>query len=79
MLTWHHSRWAEVMAFLIEQNSCGYFRWHDSGDLQGQQHLDQIIEVCRLTPDVKHWLPTREIQWSDACPGTGAGSCRPGL
>lgn len=39
-----------------------YFRWHDSGDLQGPWHLANICAVARLTPDVAHWLPTREYR-----------------
>ena len=37
-----------------------FFRWHDSGDLQGPEHLKKIFEVCKLTPSTRHWLPTRE-------------------
>lgn len=37
-----------------------FFRWHDSGDLQGVWHLERIVEVCERTPEVRHWLPTRE-------------------
>ena len=37
-----------------------FFRWHDSGDLQGTWHLSNIVKVCELTPEVVHWLPTRE-------------------
>jgi hypothetical protein len=37
-----------------------FFRWHDSGDVQDVEHLQKIYEVCRLTPDVQHWMPTRE-------------------
>jgi hypothetical protein len=37
-----------------------FFRWHDSGDLQSLDHLKKIFEVCKLTPGIKHWLPTRE-------------------
>ena len=37
-----------------------YFRWHDSGDLQGLDHFEKIVEVCERTPKTKHWLPTRE-------------------
>ena len=37
-----------------------YFRWHDSGDLQGVNHLELIAEVCNSTPNCQHWLPTRE-------------------
>jgi hypothetical protein len=39
-----------------------YFRWHDSGDLQGPWHLANICAVARLTPEVTHWLPTREYR-----------------
>lgn len=50
--------WSAAMANLI--GSDPYFRWHDSGDLQSLRHLELIAEVCRLTPNCKHWLPTRE-------------------
>ena len=40
-----------------------FFRWHDSGDLQGVWHLENICEVARRTPDVNHWLPTREYSF----------------
>lgn len=53
-------RWVNAMALLINQQSKEYFRWHDSGDLQSVEHLKQIVEVCKLTPATKHWLPTRE-------------------
>lgn len=36
------------------------FRWHDSGDIQGVWHMEAIAEVCRRTPGIRHWLPTRE-------------------
>jgi hypothetical protein len=39
-----------------------YFRWHDSGDLQGVWHLRNIVAVCERTPEVRHWLPTREYE-----------------
>ena len=37
-----------------------YFRWHDSGDLQGYNHLLAIVAIAEHTPHVRHWLPTRE-------------------
>jgi Gene product 88 len=40
----------------------GFHRWHDSGDLQSVEHLSKICEVARQTPDIRHWLPTREVQ-----------------
>jgi len=55
-----NAEWVAAMAFQISQASVNVFRWHDSGDLQSVEHLERIAEVCRLTPDVRHWLPTRE-------------------
>ena len=56
--------WVEAMVWLINNQlhnkDKNFFRWHDSGDLQSVEHLEKIAEVCRQTPSVKHWLPTRE-------------------
>jgi len=53
-----HPQWIEAMAVLIKGKK--FFRWHDSGDLQGPEHLKKIFEVCKLTPETMHWLPTQE-------------------
>ncbi len=42
-------------------NDGRYFRWHDAGDLHNLEHLECIVAVAVLTPDVLHWLPTREV------------------
>lgn len=58
-----HPQWCDAMVSLIiyyTDPAGDYFRWHDSGDLMGSWHLGNIIEVCRRTPWVKHWLPTHE-------------------
>ena len=55
-----HPRWVEAMTVLIKGEP--WFRWHDSGDLQSAWHLKQIFEVCKRTPDTRHWLPTREAR-----------------
>ena len=56
-------RWiAAMVAQIIRQK---YFRWHDAGDVQDLDHLKKIYEVCRLTPDTKHWMPTREAWVKD--------------
>lgn len=54
--------WVGAMALLIlaDEHKEPYFRWHDSGDLQSVEHLVKIAQVCALTPDTMHWLPTRE-------------------
>ncbi len=54
----HAKAWVSGMVSLIGSDS--YFRWHDSGDLQGIHHLTLIVLVARATPNCKHWLPTRE-------------------
>ncbi len=56
-----HGSWIEAMATLIKKHK--YFRWHDAGDIQSMQHLENIFEVCRLTPETQHWMPTRESQF----------------
>ncbi len=60
----HHPRWVDAMVTMItrycQPPADHYFRWHDSGDLQGLWHLENIALVCSRTPQVRHWLPTRE-------------------
>lgn len=50
--------WVDAMVNLIGDDQ--YFRWHDSGDLQGLDHLEKIALVAQKTPKCRHWLPTRE-------------------
>ena len=54
-----HPDWVPAMARLAGRDK--HFRWFDSGDLQSEQHLDQIAQVAELTPETWHWLPTREV------------------
>jgi len=59
-----HPRWADAMVRMIQHHCQApdhYFRWHDSGDIQSAAHLERILEVVVRTPDVHHWLPTREL------------------
>ena len=60
-----HPQWVEAMATLINSKKPDVFRWHDSGAVQDVQHLEQIFEVCRLTPEKRHWMPTREAWIKD--------------
>tara|TARA_Y100000004_G_C8803214_1_gene364373 strand:- start:32 stop:634 length:603 start_codon:yes stop_codon:yes gene_type:complete len=55
-----HPLWVGAMAHLINSKKANVFRWHDSGDVQDEEHLIKIFAVCKLTPKIKHWLPTRE-------------------
>jgi len=56
-----HPLWVFAMTVLIKGEPV--FRWHDSGDLQSVQHLKNIFEVCKATPETSHWLPTREAKF----------------
>lgn len=53
--------WVENMAEIINRKKLPFFRWFDSGDLASLFMLECIVDVCKLTPDCKHWLPTKEI------------------
>jgi len=61
----NHPQWVEAMATLINSKKPDVFRWHDSGDVQDVDHLEKIFEVCRLTPNKRHWMPTREAWIKD--------------
>ena len=60
-----HPQWVEAMATLINSKTPDVFRWHDSGDVQDLDHLNKIFEVCKLTPNKRHWMPTREAWIKD--------------
>ena len=55
-------RWvADMVAAINRVEQSGFFRWHDSGDVQSVSHFKKICEIARLTPHIKYWLPTREF------------------
>ena len=58
-----NSLWTAAMVAQVKRQK--YFRWHDAGDVQDLDHLNKIFEVCSLTPDTKHWMPTREAWIKD--------------
>ena len=61
--------WVQAMVTQIKRQK--FFRWHDAGDIQSMDHLNKIFEVCRLTPNTQHWIPTREAQFlKDIDPAT---------
>jgi len=54
----NHPLWVDAMVALVKRQP--FFRWFDSGDIQGMDHLQNIIRVAEQTPETKHWLPTKE-------------------
>lgn len=62
-----HPLWTPAMVFLVRYFCDRYVRLFDSGDVQGENHLRNIITVARNVPDVQFWLPTREYATVRAC------------
>jgi hypothetical protein len=58
-----HPQWVRAMAIQINSKKVKFFRWHDAGDIQSVKHLLKIFKVVNLTPEVKHWMPTKEAQF----------------
>jgi hypothetical protein len=56
-------KWTELMTELISRKEkSGFFRWHDSGDLQSIDHLKAIVQIANNLPQIKFWLPSREVK-----------------
>jgi hypothetical protein len=47
--------WVSAISYLIGGRKNSYFRWHDSGDLQGIWHLKNIVEVANNLPNIFQW------------------------
>ncbi len=56
-------RWVDAMVVVIKRQK--WFRWHDAGDVQSLEHLNNIYKICEATPETRHWLPTREAWIKD--------------
>ncbi len=50
-----------VEAFKTMLSNLRFFRWHDSGDVQGKPHLNALVAIAEALPDTKFWLPTHEV------------------
>ena len=62
MLDIDPSRWEAALVFQIKRMKYTEHRWLDSGDVPNVQFLASVCEVARQTPNVQHWLPTREVK-----------------
>jgi len=68
--------WVDAMVYIlnhkrIKKEPLTIFRWHDSGDLQSMKHFRKIIEIAKMTPQITHWLPTKEVKLMKAFIKTG--------
>jgi hypothetical protein len=59
---WQRIDWVEDMVKALD--SSRYFRWFDSGDMYSVDLAEKIYQVMKLTPWVKHWLPTRMYKFT---------------
>ena len=57
-----HKDFVKAMSYMINHYCTTHFRWFDSGDLFDMEMLKKIITICKNTPRIKHWLPTREVR-----------------
>ena len=56
-----------IMVWLLSSLRKKKFRWFDSGDVQNTIMALNILEICRLTPDIKYWIPSKEYKiWREA-------------
>ena len=51
-----------IMVWLLQSQRKKFFRWFDSGDIQNVFMGLNILEICKLTPDIKHWIPSKEYK-----------------
>lgn len=54
---WQRMGWVSDMVKALENDR--FFRWFDSGDMYTLGLAEKILEIMRMTPWCKHWLPTR--------------------
>jgi hypothetical protein len=58
-------KWIAACVFQIlrqaKKTGENYHRWFDSGDIDSIDQLIAICDVAKDTPNIKHWLPTREL------------------
>ena len=50
---------ASDMLKLLKKEKNNYFRWFDSGDVFDNDFLYEIYKVCKQTPHINHWIPTK--------------------
>jgi hypothetical protein len=50
----------DFVAALVVTEKSGFFRFHDSGDVQSIDHFGMICDIARALPAMRFWIPTRE-------------------
>ena len=81
------AEWVRAMAHQILEHSAKLgtkeHRWFDAGDLASADMLELLVEVARATPNIKHWIPTRELKhvrnWLKGSLANSTNSVRQGV
>ena len=62
----NRDKWTNAMIYIMHNKKhikdTGYFRWFDSGDIQGEAMLSDINTVAWSSPNIRFWLPTKEYK-----------------
>ena len=65
---WHSNRekWVDAMIYIMHNKKhivdAGVFRFFDSGDIQGEDMLNDMNTVAWASPNIRFWLPTKEYK-----------------
>lgn len=63
---WQRDDWVSDMVQALDNDR--WFRWFDSGDMYHIRLAEKILEVCKRTPWINHWLPTRMYKFEKFAP-----------
>jgi hypothetical protein len=74
---WKRDAWVSDMVNALRNDR--YFRWFDSGDMYDVRLAQKMLQVMTLTPDVKHWLPTRMHKFAKFAPVIAAMQALPNV
>jgi len=74
---WKRDAWVADMAAALRNDR--YFRWFDSGDMYDVRLARKILQVMAMTPDVRHWLPTRMHKFAKFQPVLAAMDALPNV
>jgi hypothetical protein len=74
---WKREGWVADMAAALRNDR--YFRWFDSGDMYDVRLARKILQVMAMTPDVRHWIPTRMHKFAKFQPVLAAMEALPNV
>jgi hypothetical protein len=60
----NREKWTNAMIYIMHNKkhiiNTGFFRWFDSGDIQGEAMLSDMNTIAWSSPHIRFWLPTKE-------------------